>query len=611
MVNKKYIVVICIMTTLIILTLLPFHASASPLGNILNVPYKKQGPCQCGPASLYMVLRFWGDSVEYNQIVDAIWHKDTCITYIGDMVYYAAQRGFHVIARSSSIEELKEYIDEGFPVIVLQKYSKSNPRGHFRVVIGYDDRGFIVHDPDLSPGIHIDYALFAELWKPGSTFETINWSMVVLPEGVWQQLSGQLYSKMDNIINFTSVAERVYGLSREEINPLVKRLVYATFKIKAALFVEAREILREVEVQLIGSLENRAWRWTNDEGLKVYANLTDNRVHCGKVKTICLTVTLNGELIQATGISVSVNGTPVATTALSPYIVCIDTRRLYEMGNLRGVMLQLRVLGAKTLNVNLSLIGVYKLVIIDPLRGINQTKIVLNSTELNLDFPSTPLQVDSKTRFVFEGWLVNGEISREGMVRVKGDTNVYYVWNRQFLVTVEPSPFVRGWVEWINEKSRLVLEAENSVVNLGNGTRLVFDGWQVDGKFYKDTRVEVEVTQPLTFSTGYHYEYYVDAESDYGEVTGNGWYCRSCTATIALSTARVEGLLWDTVFSHWESNGSVFSEKPSFEFNVSAPTTLRAVWRRDYSKLYLVMTLVIIGLVVLMALKRKALRRIG
>jgi len=46
---------------------------------------------------------------------------------------------------------LKMYINEGYPVIVLQKYSFSESDGHNRVVIGYSDKRKMVITNDPSP----------------------------------------------------------------------------------------------------------------------------------------------------------------------------------------------------------------------------------------------------------------------------------------------------------------------------------------------------------------------------------------------------------------------------------------------------------------------------
>ena len=80
---------------------------------------------------------------------------------------------------------LKEQIDKGTPVPVgiLHKGSASAPTGggHWLVVIGYDEKGFICHDPwgeinhsigryNSSNGeeVHYSYSLFDSRWTVAS-----------------------------------------------------------------------------------------------------------------------------------------------------------------------------------------------------------------------------------------------------------------------------------------------------------------------------------------------------------------------------------------------------------------------------------------------------------
>ncbi len=148
-----------------------------------GIRFIRQKPHYCGPASLAMVLNYWGLNLTQDEVAKEVFNPSTNLTYIGDMVRYPRELGFFSRDFIGSIETIKYYIALDIPVIVLQKYSLKYPVGHYRVVIGYDDERKVMKVVDPAGGfIDINYTLFALLWKPGTTFTVINWTLVIYPK---------------------------------------------------------------------------------------------------------------------------------------------------------------------------------------------------------------------------------------------------------------------------------------------------------------------------------------------------------------------------------------------------------------------------------------------
>ena len=149
---------------------------------IPGVPFVRQkDPYWCGPACLAMILQYWGINVSQDEIASEIYDPVTHLTYISDMEKYPLKFNFTVESLFSNIDELKEFIREGYPIIVLQKYSLTTTYGHFRVVIDYNDKTEIImtNDPLKQANYTISYRVFKELWEPGSTFSTTNWTLLI------------------------------------------------------------------------------------------------------------------------------------------------------------------------------------------------------------------------------------------------------------------------------------------------------------------------------------------------------------------------------------------------------------------------------------------------
>jgi predicted double-glycine peptidase len=140
-----------------------------------------------------MVLNYWGDRIDQLAVGMAIdpEHDGTPWSL---MVDYAKRRGFevHVFdeasskhfywSNMSSMDELKMWVSRDYPVIVCQRYGIPGPyerEGHYRVVIGYDDRSRIVYTADPAAGYYtFSYDKFNEIWAYSRC-----WGMVISKAG--------------------------------------------------------------------------------------------------------------------------------------------------------------------------------------------------------------------------------------------------------------------------------------------------------------------------------------------------------------------------------------------------------------------------------------------
>jgi len=134
--------------------------------------------------------------------------------------------------------------------------------------------------------------------------------------------------------------------------------------------------------------------------------------------------------------------------------------------------------------------------------------------------------------------------------------------------------------DWIDPTAEISLEAPE-VVRI-DGTRYVFEHWS-DG--FQEHYRRVMLTKSATLAAIYRIEHYVSVESPYGEVGGSGWYEEGTETTISVEPTAV-GFGIKYVFDHWEDEkGNVVSNSPIFILKVEGPTSLRAVWRTDYTEL--------------------------
>jgi hypothetical protein len=145
-------------------TVIPTRSAAS-LGPLINIP---QTWNNCGPAAIAEVLAYWGIA-RTQAAVQSVLRVDgysTGMTPYG-VPAYARSVGLRTSMGVGGAEKLvKAMVANGFPIIVHQVVSLSDPVGHWRPVEAFDDRQgvFATSDPYLGADYRIGYGDFAAMW---------------------------------------------------------------------------------------------------------------------------------------------------------------------------------------------------------------------------------------------------------------------------------------------------------------------------------------------------------------------------------------------------------------------------------------------------------------
>jgi|GEM_PF-3872996 Flp pilus assembly protein TadD len=147
----------------------------------LEIPYVRGAKEFCGPASIAMVLRYWGEEVDQIEIGKEVGISPGKGMDNGLALLYFKKRGRYIAySKKGDVEFLKEKISMGIPVIVAQMMGRGRNIPHARVVSGFGrSMGvdvFITEDPGIKKGYMIPVDEFLEIWKP---FD--NWCLVVAP----------------------------------------------------------------------------------------------------------------------------------------------------------------------------------------------------------------------------------------------------------------------------------------------------------------------------------------------------------------------------------------------------------------------------------------------
>jgi ABC-type bacteriocin/lantibiotic exporter with double-glycine peptidase domain len=140
-----------------------------------GVPFVKQETLYCGPASLASVMAFYGVSIDQNTIADTVYSEKLKGSLITDLENFAQANGFQTRLGQGTADDIKGFLNEKKPVIVLVDlgfWLLSKP--HYLVVTGYDHKGFIAHT-GYEASRHFPYPGFQKIWqKKGSVYLVIS-----------------------------------------------------------------------------------------------------------------------------------------------------------------------------------------------------------------------------------------------------------------------------------------------------------------------------------------------------------------------------------------------------------------------------------------------------
>ena len=141
---------------------------------IRNIPFYPQEDFQCGPASLAAVLNYWGIPVTPEQVAKDIYSNSAKGTLNIDMLLYAQARGLTASQYPGGLNDLREKINLGEPLIVLVDYGFSIIQvNHFMVIVGYAEQGIIAHTGRAKEKV-IPWSDFLKAWE-----KTGHWTLLI------------------------------------------------------------------------------------------------------------------------------------------------------------------------------------------------------------------------------------------------------------------------------------------------------------------------------------------------------------------------------------------------------------------------------------------------
>lgn len=191
------------------------------------------------------------------------------------------------------------------------------------------------------------------------------------------------------------------------------------------------------------------------------------------------------------------------------------------------------------------------------------------------------LELTNVSRALFLGWSGIGTSSYSGAsnsvaIRLFNNVNETANWQLQYFVNISSPMSATSGSGWYNKSSSASYSLGNPTIYDGGYARHVFDSWS-DGS--KNLSGAIQANGPEKLVAIWKKQYLVNATSQYGNLTGSGWYDSGSTATVSITrpvvnisgSERVAFISWD--------NGV---QNSTVAIPVNAPVSIKALFSRQF-----------------------------
>jgi M6 family metalloprotease-like protein len=217
---------------------------------------------------------------------------------------------------------------------------------------------------------------------------------------------------------------------------------------------------------------------------------------------------------------------------------------------------------------------------------VNGVEYNLTSTQFQTSVPNgtvtIQIQSDVNTslgaREAFSGWS-DGNSANPRQMTITMNTQLTALFRTQYLLTVDPNLGTTSPGGWYDENRIAVVTADSVSNQIPNATRLLFMNWTGDYSS-ASTSVSINMTQPVSVKANWIRQYYVTILSPAGSPSGAGWYNAGTTADVTVEPIVQFSNDTRAVFTGW--NTTFLGNAPGFEFKVTSPARLQALWKIQY-----------------------------
>ena len=148
----------------------------------MKIPFYKQiTDYYCGPASMQMILEYFGNHMSQEMLAKQLKTQRDDGTDHSDLIRVATENGLYCyVNRESTFNEIIYFLSRDLPVIV-NFMEPTDDDAHYAVVVGWGGNKLILNDPWNGKKFQIHEDWFLKHWYDAENHAK-QWIMVLSPE---------------------------------------------------------------------------------------------------------------------------------------------------------------------------------------------------------------------------------------------------------------------------------------------------------------------------------------------------------------------------------------------------------------------------------------------
>jgi M6 family metalloprotease-like protein len=185
----------------------------------------------------------------------------------------------------------------------------------------------------------------------------------------------------------------------------------------------------------------------------------------------------------------------------------------------------------------------------------------------------------NSSRLTFSSWTGDvNSTSTSLTIQMHKPMSIQANWIKQYYVTII-SPTTSSTGEgWYNVGTTVIVSVQSTVL-YGNGTRLIFSGWN-SNNYGNNPTTQIVVDSPTRLIAGWNTQYLVSVQSAYGKTSGSGWYDTDAVVPVSVQKEVDYANATRRIFVGWSGDYTGSSNNATIQIDSSKALTAR--WVTQY-----------------------------
>ena len=191
------------------------------------------------------------------------------------------------------------------------------------------------------------------------------------------------------------------------------------------------------------------------------------------------------------------------------------------------------------------------------------------------------VNINNGTRAIFIKWVGSGLGSYTG---VSNYSNIYLnenitetaVWQKQYYLNVFSQYGNTTGSGWYDANSTINYSINSNIIYQNKSSRFIFNGWNNGAK---QLYGKILLNSSILLSPIWEQQYYITINSQFGNVSGSGWYFKNSTAVISMKEPIINVTPYEKIAFYSWNNGA---KSQNLSLKVLNPLSIMPIYKNQF-----------------------------